>query len=109
MTGYALDLKVKNSITDSEFRVTPAMRAELLRRLREKGVNVSDSLWAGVRKLIDEQFSYEVAHYVFGKEVEFRRRVADDAQVREAISLLQRARTPSDLIALAPSSTAQRQ
>jgi carboxyl-terminal processing protease len=109
MTGYALDLKVQNTVTDPEFRVTPVMRTELLRRLREKGVNISDSLWAGVRKLIDEQFSYEVAHYVFGKETEFRRRVADDAQVREAISLLQRARSARELITLAPSGTAQRQ
>jgi carboxyl-terminal processing protease len=105
LTAYALDLKVQGAVKDPAFQVTPAMRAELLRRLRTKGVTVSDSLWGGVRKLVDEGFSYEITHYVFGKAQEFRRRAADDVQVQSAIDLLRRARTPKDLIALgSPSS-----
>jgi carboxyl-terminal processing protease len=102
MTSYAIELKVSNTISDPNFRVTPAMRAELLRRLRQKGVTISDGIWGGVTKLIDEQFAYEVAHYTFGKVAEFRRRVGDDVQVQRALELLQQARTPRELIALAP-------
>ncbi|MBI4503260.1 MAG: S41 family peptidase [Gemmatimonadetes bacterium] len=105
MTAYALELKVQGAVRDLAFRVTPAMRNELLRRLREKGVTVSDSVWTGARKLIDEGFSYEVAHYVFGKAQEFQRRAADDVQVQAAIDLLGRAHTTKELIALgSPSS-----
>ena len=99
MTAYALELKVQATVKDPAFRVTPAMRAELLRRLRDKGVTVSDSVWTGARKLIEEGFSYEVAHYVFGKAQEFQRRAADDVQVQSAIDLLRRAHTPQELIA----------
>jgi carboxyl-terminal processing protease len=101
MTGYAIELKVQNAVTDPAFRVTPAMRGEILRRLRARGVAVPEATWTAVSKLIDEQFSYEVAHYTFGKVVEFRRRASDDVQVQRAVELLQQARTPRELIALA--------
>jgi hypothetical protein len=105
LTAYALDLKVQGLVRDPAFQVTPAMRVELLRRLRGKGVTLPDSLWNGVRKLVDQGFTYEVTHYVFGKAQEFQRRAGDDMQVQAAIDLLRRAHTPKELIALgSPSS-----
>ncbi|MBI4422046.1 MAG: S41 family peptidase [Gemmatimonadetes bacterium] len=101
MTAYALDLKARGAIKEPAFAVTPVMRAELLRRLRDKGIQLPDTVWTGVRKFIDEQFSYEVTHYVFGKAVAFQRRASDDAQVQAAVDLLKRARTPRELFALA--------
>jgi carboxyl-terminal processing protease len=105
LTSYALDLKVQGVVKDPAFQVTPAMRGELQRRLRGKNVTVSDSLWTGVRKLVDQGFAYEVTHYVFGKSQEFQRRAADDVQVQAAIDLLRRAHSPKELIALGSTSS----
>jgi carboxyl-terminal processing protease len=100
LTSYAIELKVGGTVKDPNFRVTPTMRTELRKRLREKGVTVPDSVWSGVQKLVDEAFSYEVVHYAFGKSEEFQRRAVDDTQVQAAIDLLKRAHSPKELIAL---------
>ena len=104
LTAYAIELKVGGTVKSTAFQVTPAMRADLLRRLRDKGVTMQDSTWNNVRKLVDESFAYEVVHYVFGKSQEFQRRAADDVQVQAAVDLLKRAKTPRELIALGSNS-----
>jgi hypothetical protein len=51
---------------------------------------------------------YEIARYVFGRSVEVRRQRDEDRQVRAALGLARRAKTPQDLLALAtaqPAST----
>jgi carboxyl-terminal processing protease len=105
LTAYAIELKVAGSVKDPAFKVTPAMRAEVLKRLRDRQITVNDSLWNGVRKLVDESLAYEITHYVFGKEKEFQRRAADDQQVQTAVDLLKRAKSPKDLIALGTTPT----
>ena len=77
------------------------MRAEVLRRLRGKGVQVPDTLFAKGSTLLDEQLGYEVARYVFGRPAEFRRRARDDRQMQTAVDLLHRAQSPKDLLSLA--------
>jgi carboxyl-terminal processing protease len=101
LTGYALQLKNEKSITSEEFKVTPAMRAEVVRRLRVKGVELTDSVVAKGGQLIDEQLGYEIARYDFGRPAEFRRRAHDDKQMQIALGLLRRAKSPTDLLALA--------
>ncbi len=101
LTSYALDLKGANAIGRPDFSVTPAMRTELLRRLRARGVEMPDAVWEGARELVEQQFSYELARYVFGRPAEFERRTKDDPQIQRALNLLRKARTPKELIALA--------
>ncbi len=101
MTSYALELKGSGTIKQSPARVTPEMRNEVLRRLRAKGVELSDGTVAGARQLIDQQLAYEVERYVFGREAESRRRIADDPQVLRATDLLRQSRTTGDLFRLA--------
>ncbi len=101
LTGYALELKAQNVIKSPSFQVTPAMRAELLRRLRARKVELSDAVWEGAASLVGDQLTYEITRYVFGRPAEFARRVSDDAQVKLAMELLAKARTPKDLLALA--------
>ncbi|HXV85668.1 MAG TPA: S41 family peptidase [Gemmatimonadales bacterium] len=101
MTSYALELKGSNAVTDRGFQVTPAMRAEILRRLRARGVEMPAATFEPAVSLVSQQFAYEVTRYVFGRTAEFARRTADDAQVQQAIQLVKRARTPQDLLALA--------
>jgi len=101
LTTFALDLKGRNAVADPGFRVTTAMRGELIRRLRDRGVTLPDSIFAGAGTLLDEQLGDEVARYVFGRPAEIQRQLRRDAQVREAMGLLARAKSPSELFTLA--------
>jgi hypothetical protein len=78
---------------------------EVVRRVRAKGADLPDSVVAGARTLITQELGYEAERYVFGRSAEFRRRVADDAQVKRALSLAGRAKSPQDLLALVTPAT----
>jgi carboxyl-terminal processing protease len=101
MTTYALEIKAAGTVTDPNFSVTRQMRAELLTRLKEREIEVTDEQFRGAAALIDQQFAYEVQRYVFGRESESRRRISDDPQVQKALDLLQEARTQTELLTLA--------
>ncbi len=109
MTATALQTKTDKSVSSENFSVTPAMRAEVLRRMRAKGVTMPDSTFSKATALVSDQLGYEVARYVFGRPAEIRRRLRDDKQMQMALSLLQKAQTPKDLLAtaMAESSTAK--
>lgn len=100
LARYALDLKAENAVTTEDFRVSPDMLQEFLRRLRARGVTMPDSIWSGAKDLVGQQLGYEIARYTFGRPAELRRRVREDKQIAEAIRLLQRAHTQTDLLAL---------
>jgi carboxyl-terminal processing protease len=101
LTATALEIKNDKTVTSEDFSVTPAMRAEVLRRMRAKGVVVPDSTFAKAQALVDDQLGYEVARYVFGRPAEFRRRAREDRQMQTAMDLLRRAQSPKDLLSLA--------
>jgi carboxyl-terminal processing protease len=101
ITTTAFQVKTDKSVTSEEFKVTPAMRAEVLKRMRAKGVSIPEETFNKAASLIDEQLSYEIARYVFGRPAEVRRRGRDDRQLQTAIGLLQRAQTPKDLLSIA--------
>jgi carboxyl-terminal processing protease len=101
ITATALQIKNDKSVTSEDFQVTPAMRGEVLRRLRAKGVQVPDEVFTRAHSLLDEQLGYEVARYVFGRTAEFRRRARDDKQVQTALGLLRKAESPDQLLTIA--------
>ena len=101
LTSTALQIKTDKSVTSEEFAVTAAMRSEVLRRMRAKGVQLADSVFTRAEPLINEQLGYEVARYAFGRPAEFRRRSRDDRQMQGAHDLLHKAQTPKDLMSLA--------
>jgi carboxyl-terminal processing protease len=103
LTSYALALKNQKTITSEDFKVTPAMRSEVLTRLRARGAKITDDTFNGASDLIDQQLGYEVSRYVFGRSAEFRRRAQDDKQMQDALDLLRKAQTPKDLMGLAMS------
>jgi len=72
-----------------------------VRRIRAKGADIPDTVIAGARTLITQDLGYEAARYVFGRSAEFRRRVADDEQVKRALALADKARSPQELLTLA--------
>ncbi|MBI2071636.1 MAG: S41 family peptidase [Gemmatimonadetes bacterium] len=101
LTSYALELKGQNLINSPSFEVTAAMRGELLRRLRARGARLSEAQWEGAAGLVAEQLEFEITRYVFGRPAEFARRVSEDVQVKRAVELVTKARTPKELLALA--------
>lgn len=100
-TNYALEVKASGGIKSPSFTVTPEMTAEVIRRLRARGVAVPDSVLAGARMLITDDLRFEIARYVFGRPAETRRRIDEDRQVQSALALARRAKSPQDLLALA--------
>ncbi len=101
ITSTALQVKNDRSVASESFVVSPAMRAEVLRRLRAKGVELSDQTFAQAGSLVDEQLGYEIARYVFGRPAEFRRRALNDRQMQVALELLRRAQSPQELLSAA--------
>ena len=101
LTSYAIELKEGNRLASPNFTVTDGMVDEIVRRIRAKGAVLPDTVVAGARMLLQQELGYEAARYVFGRSVEFRRRMADDQQVKRALALAQKAKTPQDLLTLA--------
>jgi hypothetical protein len=101
MTAYALELRREGAVRVAAFQVDQPMRDEVRRRLEAWGVRMADSTYGGGARIVDQQLGYEVARYAFGPDVERRRRVADDAQIGQAVALLRHASTPGALLGLA--------
>ncbi len=101
LTTYAIELKEGNRLSSPNFAVTQAMVDDIVRRLRTKGAELPDSVIAGARTLITQELGYEAARYVFGRSAEFRRRIGDDEQIKRAVALADKARSPQDLLTLA--------
>jgi carboxyl-terminal processing protease len=104
LTTYALELKRTKTVENEGFKISPDMRREVFQRLRNKGVEVTQADFNAAAQLVDEQLSYEIERYVFGRPAEFRRRSLDDRQLQSALGLLKKAQTPKDLMGIATSS-----
>jgi hypothetical protein len=100
LSTYSLELKGSGRLKDPAFVVTDDMFRTVVGRLRARGVDVPDSVAAGAQLLIARELGYEAAQYAFGRIAEFRRRMADDHQIRDALALARRAKSPADLLAL---------
>jgi carboxyl-terminal processing protease len=101
LTAYALELRKAGTLGGEQFQVTAAMRAEVQRRLRDRGVAIADSVFSGATRIVDEQLGYEIARYSFGPAAERRRRAAGDPQIRRAIELVRGTTSPQALLGLA--------
>jgi carboxyl-terminal processing protease len=97
LTDYALSVKASGAVTRADFVVTPAMHDELWRRMAARGIAMDRGAFEAARQLVTRQLTYEIARYVFGQEVEFRRRAADDPVINAAIGLARGARTQREL------------
>ncbi|MEP6590972.1 MAG: S41 family peptidase [Gemmatimonadota bacterium] len=95
----ALEVKEKKEVTSEAFTVSDAMRAAVVARLKAKGVALTPEQVVQGKSILDDQLSYEIARYNFGRAAELRRRGLDDPQVREAVTMLQKAATPKALMA----------
>jgi carboxyl-terminal processing protease len=98
LTSYAIELKGEGVVTSTDFVVTRRMRNELIRMFRERGIDLPDELFSGAAEFLDQQLGYEVARYVFDRDEEARRRIRDDAQVAEAMALLDNVGSVAELL-----------
>lgn len=95
----ALEVKEKKQVTSESFQISEEMRQGVLARLKAKGITLTAEQSVQGRALLDDQLSYEIARYVFGRAAELRRRGLDDPQVREGVEMLRKAPTPKALMA----------
>ena len=101
IADYAATLKATHALASPDFDVTPAMRDELFRRMVARGIVVTRATYDAASGVVDLLLGAEAARYLFGREVEFRRRAKTDPVMQKAIALLSGARTPQDLLARA--------
>jgi len=106
VTDYALYLKATNGVASPDFAVTPAMRDEVWKRMRERGIDIPRSVFDEGEPLVSRIIGYDIARYVFGSEAEFRRRASVDKALQKALLLAHGSRSESELLRKA---TAQRQ
>jgi carboxyl-terminal processing protease len=83
------------------FEVSRPMRDELFRRLVAHGVEVPRATYLSAAAYIDDQLDYEVARLALGPGAEARRRVRSDRQLQAALTVLRRARTQEQALAIA--------
>ena len=100
---YAFGLK--GSIA-ADFKVTPAMRDEFLKRLTARGVTVERNEWNAGTRYVDRLLGDRIARRAFGDSAWKRRDVPEDVQLSRALELLRRGRTTRELIALGTSGPA---
>ncbi len=104
VTDYARSLRGRGSIASPDFEVTPAMREEIWRRMVASGVDIPRSVFDEAEDLVSRYIAFDIARYVFGGEVEFRRRAAVDRALQRALELARGAHTEQDLLRRAAAS-----
>src|SRR3954470_2880006 len=95
---YAIALKASKSITSPDFVVTPAMRDELYRRMKGRGVVVDRAVYDAASPLVPRVLAAQITRFVFGTQEEFARGLREDSTLARARQLLQGADTQADLL-----------
>jgi carboxyl-terminal processing protease len=98
LTAYAISVKTSGKVTSPDFVVTPQMRAELLKRMRERGITVDEATYNAASSLIDRVLGYEIARYAFGEQALFMRRLKDDAMMTKARAFARGATSQQQLL-----------
>ncbi|HEY7897349.1 MAG TPA: S41 family peptidase [Gemmatimonadaceae bacterium] len=98
LTAYALKLKANKSVKSPNFVVTSAMLDEIYRQMQARSVEIPRSTFDDAAPLVSRLFSYEVARYVFGSDVEFMRKAADDRVLKAAEQLLATSHSQADAL-----------
>jgi carboxyl-terminal processing protease len=98
VTDYALYLRATHGVSSPEFVVTPAMRDEVWKRMRERGIDIPRSVYDEGEPLVSRIMGFDIARYVFGSEAEFRRRASVDTPLQKALELAHGAGSEADLL-----------
>lgn len=101
LADYAASLKASKRITSYDFTITPAMRAELWRRLQRKGINIPRGTFNAADSAVDLIMGEQIAREVLGSNAAFRRGLRRDRVISAALRLAAGVRTERELIARA--------
>ncbi|HYR08999.1 MAG TPA: hypothetical protein VEQ60_14555, partial [Longimicrobium sp.] len=85
----------------ADFRSDPAVRAELLRRLERRGMQVDPEKYRAGGALVDRLLEDRVLEFAYGDSAAFRRAAPRDRQLQSAVEVLRGARTQTDALARA--------
>jgi carboxyl-terminal processing protease len=96
LAEVALSVKRAGSVRDPEFTVTSGLLDSVYQRLQRRGVDMPRMVFDDATLVVSRLLSYEIARFVFGPEVEFRRRANDDRALLEAVRIAGGARSPRD-------------
>jgi carboxyl-terminal processing protease len=98
LVEYALSLKASRVLNTPDFTVTPAMRDELYRRLRARGVTLERATYDSAAPVVTRALATQVTRYVFGARAEFSRSLREDPTVTRALELLRGVQSPKALL-----------
>jgi carboxyl-terminal processing protease len=98
VTDYALYLKATRGVASPDFVVTPAMREEVWKRMKARGIDIPRAVYDEAEPLVSRVIAFDIARYVFGSDAEFQRRASVDKSLQKALELARGAKTESDLL-----------
>jgi len=98
LVDYAISLKASHSITSPDFTVTPAMRDELYRRLKSRGIALDRAVYDSASTLVTRSLTTQIMRFVFGPQAEYARALRDDADIAKAEELLRGVTTAKELL-----------
>lgn len=99
--AYAREMTAGEQVTE-DFVTTRGMRAELLRRLQDRGASMPNRVWSANAELVSKQFAYQVLRFGLGIDAEMRRRMSDDRVVERALEILSGVGTREELMRAVP-------
>ena len=100
LADYALEL---SHGATRDFRVQPAWRDDLFRRLTAKGLTLDRVQYDAASRYVDRLLDQRVARFAGGDSTAKRRDLAFDAPLRKALELMEKGSTQRDLFTLAAS------
>jgi carboxyl-terminal processing protease len=98
---YAVKYATKHKEPPANYTITPAMREEFVGMIKADKIEVAPDSLALAQHFIDTGMRRELARRYAGDEEAYRVALEDDAQVREAAALIDKAATLPKLLALA--------
>jgi carboxyl-terminal processing protease len=107
LAAFAFQARQRFGIANPTFAFTAEMRAAFLEQLRQRGVDLDEQTLRIAGHFIDQQLADQAARLNFGREGQVRRAVRDDPVLAEAVRVASRARTPAELLAMAPARPAE--
>jgi carboxyl-terminal processing protease len=100
VTLYAFALDLSHHL-ERGFTYQPAWRADFIKRLTAKGVEVDPKLYAAAPRYLDRLIEDRVSRFVEGDSTAKRRELPYDAPLERAIQLMEKARNQQDLFRVA--------
>jgi carboxyl-terminal processing protease len=98
LDDYAMEL---SKTVKTDYQVQPAWMGELFTRLSAKGVATDRAAFDASHRYMARYLDQRITHFAFGDSLSKRRDLSNDAPLRRAISLLEKATSEQELFAMA--------